>query len=213
MKAEPLQAIKGPAYAPEGEVGYESGNGADPATIAVMGVTLVAIAGAAVQAFDARPAPVISAPEGPIKVAVEAEPRPDYTVADSAIYDALNGRDIDAHITVRAPEEEPLDAGALGPDLPLGELPELASTDEHPNFVVQLGAYSSESAARARWTALLKENPALLADARVRIEPAQSGAHGRLYRLRAGAFDRLEDASALCQRLDAAGVACMTAQQ
>lgn len=213
MKAEPLQTARGAVYAPEAAGGYESGGGADPATIALMGVTLAAMAGAAMQVFEAQPAPVIAAPEGPIKVAISEERVGGYDPATSTVYAALSGAALDEQITLRPGEEEPLAPGVLGLELPLGDTPEPAPATAEPLFGVQLGAYSSEGAARARWQALLQQQPSLLADAQVELVLVEAGAKGRLYRLRAGRFEHMEDASRLCERLDAAGVPCMTTQR
>lgn len=52
----------GRVYAPNAESIYEAGVGSDPATLALMGLTFVAMAGAAVQAFESGPAPVLEPP-------------------------------------------------------------------------------------------------------------------------------------------------------
>jgi len=210
--AEPVRTARGPAYAPEADAGYELGGGADAGAIAVMGVTLVAIAGAAVQAFEARPAPVIAAPEGPIKELYADGAEADFDIADSKVYAAMQGEAIDAHVAPRPEEEVPLRPEALAGEPLQRPVPDEAAMPEAA-FVVQLGAFSSAGAARARWSQLLEAQPALLADAQVEIESVEAGVQGRLYRLRTGAFLEREQASAFCARLDAVGIPCMTAQQ
>jgi hypothetical protein len=74
-------------------------------------------------------------------------------------------------------------------------------------FVVQLGAYSTEAAARADLGRLASQHPAELVDVEMRIVAPYDIA-GSLWRLRTGA---LTEASAreLCAKLRAGGVDCV----
>lgn len=193
-------------YAPDFVLEDEPRGGRDVVTMALMGLTLTAIGGAAVQAFDTGPAPVIRAPEGPIKVRHGAPPASPY--ADSAVYDAMRGVGDDEAITF-APAPE--DAGPR-PDTPLA-LVEDAAEDEvfgaDGVYMVQIAALRSEADARALWMDLLRRKPALLADAKVQIARAELGAEGVVYRLRAGFLGDRETAARVCEELQAAGENCM----
>ncbi|MCS6987610.1 MAG: SPOR domain-containing protein [Sphingomonadaceae bacterium] len=98
-----------------------------------------------------------------------------------------------APAAVRAPassaEVAPVDAAPAGPhDKPWG---------------VQLGAYTSEAAARAAWAALVARSADLPPGQVPRFLPA-----GSLVRLVVGAFPDRDSARALCRRLAAAGRPC-----
>lgn len=76
---------------------------------------------------------------------------------------------------------------------------------------IQLGAFDSEEIAAAEWTRLKAGNGDLLTGRGRVIMPVQSG--GRtLWRLRAGPFDAIADAAALCRGFHARNEACIVAR-
>ena len=74
---------------------------------------------------------------------------------------------------------------------------------------VQLAATPTEDAARAEWRRLLKRMPALLAGKQPIFIKVAHG-DSTFWRLRVGGFAGLPQAAAFCQKLHAAGAACMT---
>ncbi len=78
-------------------------------------------------------------------------------------------------------------------------------------YVVQLGAYSSESAARADLARLSRENADLLANLTMQIQPPGKGAPP-LWRLRAGPLAE-PAARRICVELEARAADCVAAVQ
>ena len=193
-------------YAPGGEIGYEAGAGLDAGALAVMSVTLAALAGVATQAFDAGPAPVVSAPEGPVKVRLASQQEASAG-ADSAVYLAMQGLPLDERIVPRALDEAPLSMEGVAFAAPFeGEdEPGAAIEAAGGGFRVQLGAFSNEIDAREAWLRLLEQQPALLAEAQIGVERAQES---EIYRLRAGPVADRAEAEALCRALRGGGLDC-----
>ncbi|MGB0926289.1 MAG: SPOR domain-containing protein [Pikeienuella sp.] len=75
---------------------------------------------------------------------------------------------------------------------------------------IQLGAFVTEEIAASQWTALKSRNGDLLNGRGRVIMPVTSGGR-QLYRLRAGPFETVSDASALCRGLKARGEDCIVA--
>ncbi|WP_340110112.1 SPOR domain-containing protein [Pikeienuella sp. HZG-20] len=76
---------------------------------------------------------------------------------------------------------------------------------------IQLGAFESEAVAAAQWEEIKGRNGDLLTGRGRVITSVQSG--GRtLWRLRAGPFDEISAAAALCRALQARGEACIVAR-
>lgn len=73
---------------------------------------------------------------------------------------------------------------------------------------VQLGAYRSEGDAAEGWNRLAANADGLLGGLTPQIVSVDLPGRGRFYRLRAGPLER-GDAGALCQRLEARGLACL----
>ncbi len=85
--------------------------------------------------------------------------------------------------------------------------PEKAPAKPTPQQVegwkVQLGAYANERSARTAWATLVSQSADLLKGRTPIYSPK-----GNLVRLQVGAFDRREDAGALCTKLAATGRPC-----
>ncbi|MEL6794253.1 MAG: SPOR domain-containing protein, partial [Pseudomonadota bacterium] len=77
---------------------------------------------------------------------------------------------------------------------------------------IQLGAFVSQEVADAQWGAIKSRNGDLLAGRGRVITPVLSGGR-RLFRLRAGPFATVEEASALCRGLKARNEACIVARR
>ncbi|MEM7545282.1 MAG: SPOR domain-containing protein [Pseudomonadota bacterium] len=76
---------------------------------------------------------------------------------------------------------------------------------------IQLGAFNSEAIAAEEWAKIKSRNGDLLAGRGRVITPVLSGGR-RLFRLRAGPFDTVAQASALCRGLQARNEACIVAR-
>lgn len=202
-------------YAPSQDgVGYEAGSGPDARTMVIMGVTLVAFAGVAHQAFQLAPAPVFEAPDGPIKVPGEA-PHDKSAFAASLIYQPLRGEALSEDVRLRPeperliapipsdvplsqPHEESWDGASYAPEAPAG-----------PGHRVQFGAVLSESAAKAMWLAVLERSPDVLADAELEIGRVIDKQGRNLFTVQTGPLADSAEARALCARLRAAGESCL----
>jgi cell division septation protein DedD len=76
---------------------------------------------------------------------------------------------------------------------------------------IQLGAFESEEVAAQQWEAIKSRNSDLLEGRGRVITPVLSGGK-RLFRLRAGPFDTVQQASALCRGLKGRNEACIVAR-
>jgi cell division protein FtsN len=79
-------------------------------------------------------------------------------------------------------------------------------------FVLQIGAYKSQSDADAAWKTYQSKHAALLAGFAQDVQKADLGDKGVWYRLRVGSFADKAAAAALCDRLKADGGACFPAK-
>lgn len=79
-------------------------------------------------------------------------------------------------------------------------------------FVLQIGAYKSESDANAAWRVYQAKHSTLLSGISSNVQKADLGDKGVWYRLRVGSFAQKEAAAALCDRLKAEGAACFPAK-
>lgn len=80
---------------------------------------------------------------------------------------------------------------------------------EPGDYLVQLGSVQSEEAAQQEWTKLQRRHASLLDDKGLDLQRADLGDKGIYYRVRTGAFNSKAEANALCQKLKAAGQACL----
>jgi SPOR domain len=85
-------------------------------------------------------------------------------------------------------------------------VPPPAAASVAEGLEIQLGAWSSESSARAGLERLERERPALVAALELRVTPPSAGSEA-LWRLRAGPFPEA-DARGRCATLLADGVSC-----
>jgi len=79
-------------------------------------------------------------------------------------------------------------------------------------FVLQIGAYKSESEANAAWKSYQAKHAALLSNLSPNVQKADLGDKGVWYRLRAGSFADKDAAAAFCDRLKAEGGICFPAK-
>lgn len=203
-------------YAPTLDgVGYEAGSSPDMRSIVIMGVTLAAFAGVTHQAFQAVPAPVIEAPEGPIKVPVLAA-QEESAFASSLIYQPLRGEALSEDVHFRPEPErlispiplQPLDSEAEEHE---GDVLAFAGADmpNGPGHRVQFGAVLSESAAKALWLAVMERSPDVLADAQLEIGRVVDKQGRNLFTVQTAPLADKAEANALCVRLQSVGESCM----
>lgn len=76
---------------------------------------------------------------------------------------------------------------------------------------IQLGAFNTEAIAGEQWSALKNRNGDLLSGRARVVTPVESGGR-RLFRLRAGPFENVDQASTLCRALKARGEDCIVAR-
>lgn len=76
---------------------------------------------------------------------------------------------------------------------------------------IQLGAFNTEEIAAEQWAALKNRNGDLLSGRARVVTPVVSGGR-RLFRLRAGPFEDVDQASTLCRALKARGEDCIVAR-
>jgi cell division protein FtsN len=79
-------------------------------------------------------------------------------------------------------------------------------------YLLQIGAYKSQSDADAAWKVFHAKHAALLSGFGPNVQEADLGDKGVWYRLRVGSFADKGAAAALCDRLKAEGAACFTAK-
>jgi hypothetical protein len=106
------------------------------------------------------------------------------------------------------PSRRPTRTASVAPERAEADEPRAAAAAS--SVQIQLGAFISEEIAAAQWTAIKSRNGDLLNGRGRVIMPVTSGGR-QLYRLRAGPFDAVSGASALCRGLKARGEACIVA--
>ena len=79
-------------------------------------------------------------------------------------------------------------------------------------YVLQIGAYKSQSDADTAWKAFQAKHAALLSGFGPDVRKADLGDKGVWYRLRVGSFADKDAAVAMCDRLKAEGAACFPAK-
>jgi hypothetical protein len=137
------------------------------------------------------------APEAPAPQALRSPPAPASGVAPSA---------------TPAPQQ----AAAPAPAKPVAAKP-AAAPEKHPappaagGAQVQLAAVSSEEAAKSEWQRLSKRMPDLLGQRRPAFSKTEHD--GRtLWRVRAGGFADVPQATSFCEKVRAKGVGCSVAE-
>ena len=79
-------------------------------------------------------------------------------------------------------------------------------------YVLQIGAYKSESEANGAWKVMQTKHAGLLSSLSSNVQKADLGDKGVWYRLRAGAFADKDAATAFCDKLKAVGGICFPAK-
>jgi cell division protein FtsN len=96
-------------------------------------------------------------------------------------------------------------------DAPPAKLAVTAAAAGGP-YVLQIGAYKSETDAEAAWKGYQTKHGALVSGMSSNIQKADLGDKGVWYRLRAGSFPDKDAAGALCDKLKADGGVCFPAK-
>ncbi|MGE0828547.1 MAG: SPOR domain-containing protein [Hyphomonadaceae bacterium] len=180
---------------------------------AVAFVVLAAFSGFVWNLYAGGETPRISAPPGDYKIqpAAGAELRAD--AAESALYDALEGRGENADVHARAGPEEPLTQEEISAEeiaVPPPQRESGAPEFSHSGpYVAQIAAIQAERGVDAAWRRLASRAPDLFAHARMDVERADLGARGIYFRVRAGYFDDRGNAQLFCDRVRAMGQDCI----
>lgn len=160
---------------------------AQEARVRIETITLGNVGGAAPGAVANGP----SAP--PVEAATRPEPKP-------------AARPATAPPAPAGPHPAPATAAAPAPKSAAPKVAVTTAPSGAPFYGVQLGAFGSESAAQAQWTAIAGKHSALRGHT-PRVTAATTPS-GRLYRLQTATKDEAE-ARDLCRSLSAGGQACV----
>jgi cell division protein FtsN len=115
--------------------------------------------------------------------------------------------------TTLPPAASPVKPAAQTPAKQLVAIPaKSAATAAGGAYLLQIGAYKSQSDADAAWKTFRGKHAALLSGFGPNVQKADLGDKGVWYRLRVGSFADKGAATALCDRLKAEGAACFTAK-
>jgi hypothetical protein len=98
---------------------------------------------------------------------------------------------------------------ATGTPAPTKAAMPVAASPTSGGYVLQIGAYKSQSDADTAWKAYKAKHAALLAGYGDNVQQANLGEKGTWYRLRIGGFADKAMATSLCDRLKADGGACI----
>lgn len=79
-------------------------------------------------------------------------------------------------------------------------------------YRVQLGAFREAALASQAWAEMAGEAAAVVGGSSYAIEKADLGERGIFYRLRAGGFERIDDAKSVCRALEARKIACFVVE-
>ena len=141
------------------------------------------------QPAEAKPAPMVQSP--PVPETKVATPKP-AVVAQAA-----------PPATTKPAAETQAKLTAAPPAKAVAAAPPVTGA-----YVLQIGAYKSQSDADAAWKAYQNKHGALLSGFSSNVQKADLGDKGVWYRLRAGSFADKDAAGALCDRLKAEGGVC-----
>ena len=95
---------------------------------------------------------------------------------------------------------------------PVATPPKAAAVAAGGAYVLQIGAYRSQSDADGAWKSYQAKHAALLSGFGPNVQKADLGDKGVWYRLRVGSFADKDAATAMCDRLKAEGAACFPAK-
>ena len=84
--------------------------------------------------------------------------------------------------------------------------------DSAGNYLVQISALRTESAAERAWKEAIRKSPDLFEGSQKRIQRADLGSKGVFYRLRVGAFTQRSAATEFCNALKSAKHQCIVVQ-
>lgn len=160
-------------------------------------------------ALNAAPAPVEVEATGATPAETTTETTGALAESEAALVEELVD-EVASLAPVRAPSAQPRPARRVA----LASAPEAAEPRAEAaasTIQIQLGAFVSEDVAAEQWAAIKGRNGDLLAGRGRVVTTVQSG--GRtLYRLRAGPFATIGEASTLCRGLKARDEACIVAR-
>jgi len=110
--------------------------------------------------------------------------------------------------SMRTPARKPVSAGAQTQTAAVASAPEPAAAPSAggEQFVVQVAARKSQTAALAAFADLQQRYPGLLNSYRPIIQRADLGTKGIWYRLRVGPMNEKTAAATLCEKLKSAGM-------
>lgn len=190
---------------------------------AIMGAVALAAAGAAWNTYGFAGPPVTITADGDYKTAA---PAPVVAAADTnEVYRVMEGASVTAASAPGRPlapsaiDLHPGGGAAPSPVVTPSVLAAPAAIAPSPassasgGYLAQIAAVRSEDAARTAWKETSARNPSLMLGARMDIQRADLGSQGVFFRLRAGYFGDRDQAGAFCDRLKAAGLACMVVSQ
>ncbi len=157
--------------------------------------------------YGGRDIPRITPPSAAYKIAPPAE----ETTLDSAEMSALDGvmtgraaaEDV---VQVRPGPEAPLAAPAPGARPELTPAPVFAANGP---YVAQIAALRAQAGTEQAFARLASRAPELFAQAQIDVQRADLGQRGIYYRVRAGYFADLDNASRFCDRIRAMGQDCV----
>jgi cell division protein FtsN len=110
------------------------------------------------------------------------------------------------------PVKKPVTVAKAVPPKPEALVASQTATVAGGAFVLQIGAYKTETDAETAWKDYASKHADVLAGASHEVQKADLGDKGVWYRLRAGSFADKETAGALCDKLKAEGGVCFPAK-
>lgn len=181
------------------------------------------------ETLTAEDAPVAPAPEPKPETVAEptvVTPSPD-PVVEAAVASKAETAPLAEPITEATVEKAAEDVSPVAPKAAPVALrrpartavqPPRAAAEAEPSAAalasriqIQLGAFNTEAIAGEQWSALKNRNGDLLSGRARVVTPVESGGR-RLFRLRAGPFENVDQASTLCRALKARGEDCIVAR-
>ncbi|MEX2517990.1 MAG: SPOR domain-containing protein [Paracoccaceae bacterium] len=185
-----------------------------PAPPARPGTEPPAETGGLAAASETAPEPISLSEEG--APATEEGPPEDLLAAAvaAAVAQVVGGEEETSDMTEQAPRYSP--AAAPRPARTVAATPAAAAAEPRAEAAaspiqIQLGAFDSKAIAEDQWAEIKSRNSDFLSGRASVISAVQSG--GRtLWRLRAGPFESVSEAAALCRGLEARSQACIVAR-
>lgn len=164
-------------------------------------------------------APLIQAPEKPIKSKPENPGGIEQPSTSGAAYDAMEKQPQQDQVTIAPSPEQPIvttikpvqekPAETVNPVAKPVIKPVATPTPADGKFVVQIGSFRSEQQALDTWDTLSNRLPLILGKTRADVQRADLGAKGIYYRLRASSFVDRATANSFCGKLKSKGQDCI----